>query len=826
MSAWYLAPLDEVTANDRDLAGGKGANLGELMRSGFAVPDGFVVSTRFYCDALRLAKVGGAAGGTATSESDPAQLRAAIQAMTIPSDMASLIRDACAVLGQGPVAVRSSATAEDLPGAAFAGQQETFLHVIGSESVLQAVRGCWASLWADRAVSYRTRLGYVEEPEIAVVVQRMVAAEFAGVMFTANPVTGARDEIVIEASPGLGEAVVAGLVTPEHVVVDRRLGIRERRPGRREVIIRGSSSGGVIHEEPGVSGQRDLAAEVLTELAAVGRRIGERFGRPQDIEWAYADGSIWVVQARPLTVLPPPPVKANRVQRAAGAVTSELIHTRPYPLDMTMWTIPGWFSILARMFTDLPAFHLNVERMFPEAGGVVTQLLPPEIRPTWRTVTAPVRIRRRLRRFDPAQWTSDPRFIDYEHRLAKLTGKDLAAMSWHELLAVADGVMDTLNRLVDVRVDYLPAWAVSMVHLRIVLILAGASSLYWPLLSGAPTQTRAANDALDSIATQIRVNPAWREAFNVLGEGDLIAAVWRSDEFAPLRTGLQSWLASFGHRETTSAAILSGPTWEDDPQLLLSTLQGLVAGPTRENNDPDQRVTAEKWIRTHRGVRLTGLVGRASAAARVGIAFREDSHFHLLRVRPILQHVVQEAGVRLSTVGALTGPKEIFHLRRAELHAIADPTSLTPEQRSQLRSLIRGRSLTRAEFGQAPLISPATLYPGVRRPNPDALVTGTPGGGGRATGPVRVIREPGEFGQLHQGEVLVCPYTNPSWTPLFQRAAAVVADSGSFGSHAAIVAREYGIPAVMGTGNGTQALTDGQPVVVDGDRGAVIPART
>ena len=181
-----------------------------------------------------------------------------------------------------------------------------------------------------------------------------------------------------------------------------------------------------------------------------------------------------------------------------------------------------------------------------------------------------------------------------------------------------------------------------------------------------------------------------------------------------------------------------------------------------------------------------------------------------------------EVGARLARAGAIDTAEDVLHLTLDEVRALADPHALDDGQRAALGELVAARSMKRAEFGEAPLISPATLHPGVLRPSPDSLVSGTPGGGGRATGPVRVIRDHSEFSRLQPGDVLVCPYTNPSWTPLFQLASAVVADSGSFASHAAIVAREYGIPAVMGTGNGTSVLSDGLVVTVDGTRGDVV----
>jgi phosphoenolpyruvate synthase/pyruvate phosphate dikinase len=274
-----VLPIPALGPGDLALAGGKGANLGELVRGGFPVPEAVVVTTAAYASVVESNGLAATIEASLRGGDGAAGIRAAFEDATVPDGLRAEIVEAYTVLGGGPVAVRSSATAEDLPGAAFAGQQDTYLNVVGEVALLQAVRRCWGSLWTDRAIAYRARRG-VDQASVrmAVVVQRMVPAEHAGVLFTANPVTGARDEVVIDASPGLGEAVVSGLVTPDHYVLDARGAIRQHTQGRREVVIRGVDGGGTARttDEPVDA----LPHEVVVELAQLGRAGGSGSCRP------------------------------------------------------------------------------------------------------------------------------------------------------------------------------------------------------------------------------------------------------------------------------------------------------------------------------------------------------------------------------------------------------------------------------------------------------------------------------------------------------------------------------------------------------------------
>ncbi|MDP8961796.1 MAG: phosphoenolpyruvate synthase, partial [Actinomycetota bacterium] len=320
-----VVPLQALDRSSLPLAGGKGANLGELVRARFPVPAGFVATTaaydlfvvhnrlaetitRAFTDQTRDGEVEeGSAGGN--GDRTGAAIRHDFESAAVPNEVERGLLAAYRELGQGAVAVRSSATAEDLPEAAFAGQHDTLLNVLGEQSLVDAVRSCWASLWTDRAIAYRRRLGIDQGTvKLAVVVQRMVTAEAAGVMFTADPVTGSRDVVTIDASPGLGEAVVAGAVTPDHIVVHKRSGrVKERLPGYHEVMVRARPEGGTEQVEGPLAREAPVLPDgALRRLAYLGRAIERHFGGPQDIEWAWDGRDLFILQARPITALAVP----------------------------------------------------------------------------------------------------------------------------------------------------------------------------------------------------------------------------------------------------------------------------------------------------------------------------------------------------------------------------------------------------------------------------------------------------------------------------------------------------------------------------------------
>lgn len=819
-----VADLEDFGAGDLAVAGGKGANLGELLRIGLPVPAGFIISTAGFASMLDDTGLGSGIRALLDGGAAAHEIRAAVGAVAVPAPLAGKILAAYRRLGSGPVAVRSSATAEDLPGAAFAGQQDTFLNVSGEAALLKAVAACWASLWTDRAMAYRARRGIDERGlAMAVVVQEMVPAEVAGVMFSADPVTGRRDRTVLDAAAGLGESVVSGLVTPEHYVLDASGRLRDWSPGGAETVVEAESGGGTRQRPGTVSVGRILGRARLAELAGISRRATEHFGTPQDMEWAVAGDKVLVLQSRPMTALPPEPVALNPLQRRVGPFFIEMFQERPYPLDVSGWLRFGIVGMLQGMAGSIGVRFPSVAEMLPEEDGVVHRLVVPSPRPTLKTLAAPFSVIRRARRHDPATWRNDPRFAAFLAEIEELDARDLGALDWAAVVSFARRTLKATDLLTDLRVSYLPGAFLPQLGLRAMLLVLGKHRLAPALIAGAETQTSRANAALEQLAALARNNAELARAFATLSPQDLLLRLAEGPGYAGFNRRLAVFLREYGHRETVSLVLSSSPTWIDAPAVVLGLVKMLLVEPPATTNQTGEALESLLRHRALRGRRLRTWALGSVEAARRGMGFRQDSHFYLTMALPPLRRALLELGARLRSAGVLDEAHAVFHLRLEELASIDGGGSLAPGEAARWHGIVRARSAKREELAGVPLLDlDAAFAP--RAPEGNALLRGTPASRGTATGTVRLIRGPEGFGELRAGEILVCPYTNPSWTPLFQRAAAVVVDTGGLGSHTAIVAREYGIPAVMGTRTGTKVLADGDRVTVDGGTGRITAA--
>jgi pyruvate,water dikinase len=853
----WILPLasDEVAL---ELVGGKAASLASLAAAEFPVPPGFSVTTaayrRFVADNDLQAAIDEIAGNADASDAAALELAAAsIQELfargAIAPDIVSAIRDEYTRLG-GPaqaVAVRSSATADDLPGLSFAGQQETFLDVRGDTAVLDAVRRAWASLWTARAIGYRARMR-VEQQQVAmaVVVQVMVPAESAGVLFTANPATGDRNELVINAALGLGHALVSGTVTPDTYLVDRgTLETTEFTPGEPETLA-----------VPAANGDQailtDTQVRALSDLAL---RIERHFGgTPQDIEWAMADDRLWILQSRPITTLPPSPVADMRWESpipGATWVRRQVVEHMPEPLSplfAELYLDQG----LGRSFSEVvrvmgypdsigefyPPPHFTTVNGYAYMRADVVVSVKSALLLIRAMVTGPIW----LFRHGVAYWR-DEGLPSYLETIAHWHVVDPATASDEELprgareLAWADALY-WFAAAIAIGTAKISDWIFDR-----FLALAGPdqgvhSGLF---LRGFPSRTLQAEAELDTIAARARESASLRALIASTPGGQLLEALPDSGEGRALRDDLHRYFARYGHQ--IYSLDFAEPTLADAPLPVLLGLKARVQEPgkgalARQADIARERDRLAVETAQSFGPLRRFLFRRLLRWAQRLAPNREEALFFVGAAWPELRRLALELGRRLTKAGSLSTADDVFFLESRELEA-AIAARAAGEDRSDLAHLARERRAlreARTRLHPPPAVPPsAHLQIGsidlsgseTQRRNPEgaAILHGFPVSPGRVTAPASVIHSAEDFASMEPGTILVCPTTTPAWTPLFAQARGLVTDIGGILAHGSIVAREYGIPAVMGTGNATQAITSGQEITVDGSAGTVTLSR-
>ncbi|WP_438011749.1 PEP/pyruvate-binding domain-containing protein [Sorangium sp. So ce321] len=820
--------LSQLSRADLSTAGGKGANLGELTRLGLAVPPGFVVSADAYAEQARAWGLAVRLSAHLTSsgwDAAAAEVAELFEKGAMLPDIEDAVRDAYRELGAPPVAVRSSATAEDLADASFAGQHETFLDVAGEDDLLRALRRCWASLWSSRALQYRAARGIDHlGVNIAVVVQRMVPADFAGVLFTVDPVAQRADRMLLEVAPGLGEAVVSGHTTGDVYRLRRApfAGSAEPRPDRPDGAPGPGADELAIEERDRRHPGRPAPSDALVlELSRIGLRLEAHFGCPQDVEFAFAGGSIHLLQSRPITTLgaaeiePLPPLpKLTRMQRKMiEANDNDRFPVAPKPLDQ--WGFRITIPALARMMR-----FLGVDVDEADERALVDQVwreffvLPP-VRPTLRLLRLPGKVAASLREDGMAWWEGEA-FKRLQEVCAPV---DLRALDDAALLRRADRIAATTTEVLGERFEK-SASQIAAIALRAPVTVAvgtkRADAIMGDLVSGLRTRTSDVNLALFHLARKaVSAGPKVSGPIRAGRPEDLRA----SEAGRAYLAEVEAFLDEHGHRES-KGFYLSAPTWRQDPAPMWGLLRGLLdvaEPPSEEAGLARYRAALEEVTRKLRFVPGLADAFRVTLERlRRAIVFRERSHFDLMRAFSALQAILAEVARRLHERGRLPAPDDIFYLTEAELRAWLlgeapplDEAKRLVRRRRTTYGVVNGRWQKRAFQARAGGASGNELR-------------GIGASSGVVRGRARIVRDEREFARLKAGEILVCRYTNPSWTPLFNLAAGVVTDTGGAVSHAAIVAREYGIPAVLGAVGATARIADGQELLVDGTEGRVV----
>jgi phosphohistidine swiveling domain-containing protein len=879
--AQYIVSYAQAASLSPQAIGGKGWNLGRLHRYGFSVPKGgilvadayrqFMAGPKLQALCAELARVQAEEGLESEITETLHTLRTGIEATPLPSGVEQAVQAFLldAGLADVPLAVRSSATAEDSAVASFAGVHESFLGVKGIEGVLQAIKGCYASLWTPRAMAYRRHLGLADEAvTCAVVICALVMGPAqsppvaAGVAFSCDPRSGQRDRVTINAVSGWGEGVVSGTVSPEAIAVVQR------------------DDGELVRIERAPVREQALTDEQAVVLASLVRRVLWALGdgqEPQDVEWAYDGERFWLVQARPVTHLPRftlpaiatlPTIwsNANLKDAVTGVQTPlswsilhlvvdailyapyhEIGYTLPDGMELIRcFSGRAYFDLTTMQWVSYDALGLLPHQFNQSLGGHQPEIPVPSPHPLrgWRG------LRRRLTQLRLLQTsTRNARMLPGEiarvrakaHTYARLP---LADLSSPELFALLRQLLD-LGRTFGARFQLANlggVWEQSLAQLLDRERPGQGQTLAAALMAGSrEVESAEQGYRLYDVAAAAAQDPA---AHAYLATVPPDPQGWRSlPTSSPFRKALAAFLADFGHRSVYETE-LTNPRWNEDPTYLLESIQTLLAqhaleAPLDMAHKKRQAAQAEiarlslwrRWL-------VSWFVPRARRAA----AQREAGKSTMVALLEPLRKIALEIGQRMVEADILDERADIFFLTWLDLLAFLQQQwdgrgarALVADRKAQ-----RDRWLTEtppdsficdaqgrpAEFPttekKAMSPTPRAGEQGVRNAWELHGVGASPG---QAKGRARIIRHPSEGRLLQAGEVLVAPSTDPGWTPLFLRACAVVTESGGYLSHGAIVAREFGLPAVVNIPGLLETVRDGQSVLVDGDRGRIILER-
>ncbi|HEX7304309.1 rifamycin-inactivating phosphotransferase [Lentzea sp.] len=845
--------LREIDRTQVALCGGKGAHLGELSRiDDVRVPTGFCVTTTAFRQVLRdapsiddlldrLARLSPDDRDAIREISE--ETRRVVEGTAVPEDVAEAIT--ARVVEGTAYAVRSSATAEDLPSASFAGQQDTYLNVVGADEVLRHVRRCWASLFTERAVTYRLRNGFDHRQVLmAVVVQEMVFPHAAGVLFTADPVTSDRTVSCVEASFGLGEALVSGMVNPDVYRVRDGV-IVEKTVAAKKLAIHALPGGGTREEEvePGLRERAALTDEQVVRLVELGRRVEAHFGRPQDVEWCLADGGFQVVQSRPITtVFPVPPGDGqNRVYVSVGHQQMMTDAMRPLGLSVWQLTTPRPMAVAGgRLFVDVTQILVTPASRagFLGVAGKSDTLMGDAL----RTVLD-------REGFLPPVPDETPQEIPGAAPATIETDPDVVT----ELIAAAETSVAALTREIAGKsgVDLVDFVLADFAELRRVLfdarstqvIMAGMQAAWW--LNDHLQEWLGEKNAADTLSLSAPHNVTAEMGLELLDVADVLRphpeVVARLQDTGDLdgladlpggresRDAILGYLGRYGMR-CVGEIDITRPRWSEHPATVLPLLLGNVRNfgqGAGEHRFEQGRRTAEAKARELLD-RLRALPDGDGKAAetermiervRTFAGYREyPKYFMISRYFVYKQALLAEAD-RLVRSGVLADREDVFYLTLHELRDVVSSNEADAELiRQRSEDFLSYQALTPPRV----LTSDGEAITGSYRRDdlPDGALAGLAVSGGTVEGRARVVLDMAEA-DLEPGDVLVTAHTDPSWSPLFVAIAGLVTEVGGLMTHGAVVAREYGLPAVVGLENATRLIQDGQRIRVNGTDGYV-----
>ena len=865
----YVLDFRDIDKTKRMEVGGKGANLGELAKiEGIRVPPGFCIATEAFQRILGEAPaIGGLLDRLAhltVKERDrigelSGEVRRAIEETAIPQDIREEVVRALRELGEsGAYAVRSSATAEDLPTASFAGQQDTYLNVVGEEAILKAISKCWASLFTERAVTYRLQNGFDHRKVyLAVVVQKMVLPQVAGIMFTADPVTSNRKVVSIDASFGLGEALVAGLVNADsYRVRDGR--VIDKKVSAKTLAIQAVKGGGTQEQEIEAEQQNRQAltdAQIL-ELAGIGRTIEAHFGRPQDIEWCLVGDTFYVVQSRPITTLYPIPEAADQENRVYVSVAHQQMMTDAMkPLGLSFFQLTSAAPMRkagGRLFVDItnglasPSSRENLldvlGQSFPPTRDALVAIvergdfiktLPADEKPlrtikSGKGMTAAEIL---------AQAPSDPHvasglITQIQAGLEELQ-QDIQTKSGTDLF---DFIQENIRQL----------WKILSDPQSMGLILTAMNAAMW--INAQMKEWLGETNAADTLSQSVPNNVTAEMGLELLDVADVIRPypqvvaylqdVQDDDFLAGLVTleggqeahdAISAYLDKYGMR-CAGEIDITKPRWREKPTTLLPLILSNVknfeqgAGKRRFAQGRQEALKKEQELlerlrQLPEGEQKAEETKRMIDLVRNFAGFREYPKYSMICYYFIYKLALLKEAEQLVEAGVMRDKEDSYYLTYQELREVVRTHELdyqVIDQRKDEYALYEKLTPPRVITSEGEIFSA-----GYRREDlPAGALAGLPVSSGVIEGRARVILKM-EDAELEDGDILVTSFTDPSWTPLFVSISGLVTEVGGLMTHGAVIAREYGIPAVVGVDHATRRIRDGQRIRVNGTDGYV-----
>ncbi len=820
MIRWF----QESGKEDVSIVGGKGANLGEMTRFGIRVPNGFTITCDCYREFLKyngLVEV--IQNGLKNAGKDEHKLREyaeefrqRIKNGTIPKDIRGEILAGYRKLGDNTrVAVRSSATAEDLADASFAGQQETYLNIRGEEELLEAVIKCYASLWGNRAVIYRQNHGYDQTTvALAVVVQLMVESEVSGVLFTVNPVSKNTEEMQVNASYGLGEAVVSGRVTADTYVTDKEGNCKDVKVGSKAISIVYAKEGGTKEIQNDVKDRerRALSEDLLKSLCLEAKRVEDYYGKPMDVEWGIHGKEIYILQARAITTL----------QEDMDPEEERLIQSYLDRCRITKYQRSSMGFMLEKMpFPYVPMDYDLIEIIddqkdviFAE-GGIVMKIHPQidddgiSILPSdkkrldGRILNLPKLIKE-MGNSELCEQHIKERMPEFKSRLSEIMHKDYDRLTLEQCGNIMDEMQDLIRDLSYTRFKY-ALFSSFLIKGRLERQLHKINKSYtsFDLYRNLNNETSVMSRDVEILADRLSSDALVREA---VAEGKNYAEV--TEEFPETKELFAEFLKKHGYKSDYNCYCTIARTFHEDPDRMLRLARPLLGQPLKEETDTFTPLMNE--LRNVVGVKKYPKFQKEVERFRYFHVIREETQMMWETVLYYTRRLLERAAFLL--YGTKDYSDNVVYLFSEEFCTLCARGKLTAAEEEKIRRRSEKRPFAEKVWEGAKL----KLFP-----DTGDVLKGVSGSVGEVVGKACLINGPEEFYKFSKGDVLVCRLTDPEWTPLFSLASAVVADTGAELSHAAIVAREYGIPAVLGVGLATSKFHDGDLLRVNGNSGEV-----